>query len=93
MSGIRQLKRYKFPNKKQKTSIRLSLGEIVLFFGIVTLLLGIFYSIYNYGVYTSGSHEYTSESKGWPIFNPEEAPGNPGRKESAAAGWKIAVLE
>ena len=68
------------------------LGEIIIFVGITTLLSGIFYGIYNYGVYTSGNHEHTTESKGGPIFHPEEAPGNPGRRESAATGWKIAGI-
>jgi hypothetical protein len=58
----------------------------------VTILSGIFYGIYNYNVYTSGRPEHIIETKGGPIFHPEEAPDNPGRKESASAGWKIAGI-
>ncbi|MFC1603838.1 hypothetical protein ACFL5F_02315 [Planctomycetota bacterium] len=92
MSGIRKLKRYKSLRRKQKTSSKLLLGEIVLYVGIAMLLSGIFYGIYNYDVYTSGRPEHTTESKGGPIHHPEEAPGNPGRKESSATGWTIAGI-
>lgn len=92
MSGIRKLIRYKFLHKKQKTSTKLSLGGIVLFVGIATMLSGLFYGIYNYDVYTSGRPEHTTESKGGPIFNPEEAPWDPGRRESATTGWTIAGI-
>lgn len=90
MGGIRKLKRDKSLDKKPKTSTKLSLGEIVFYIGIATMLAGIFYGIYNYCIYTSGRPEQTTESKGGPIYHPEEDPGNPGRKESAATGWKIA---
>jgi len=92
MSGIRKLKRDKSLNKKQQTSTKLSLGGIVLFVGIAMVLSGIFYGIYNYDIYISGRPEHTRESKVGPIFHPEEAPGNPGRKESASAGWTIAGI-
>ena len=90
MSINRRLKRNKFLQKKQKTSSKLSLGEIVFYIGIATVLAGVFYGVYNYYVYTSGMPEHTVESRGGPIHYSEEAPGNPGRKESAAIGWKIA---
>jgi hypothetical protein len=48
--------------------------------------------IYNYFVYTSGEPERIVETKGGTVFHPEDAPGNPGRKESAAASWKIAGI-
>ena len=92
MSGIRKLKRDKSLHKEQKTSTKLSLGGIVLVVGIATLLFGSFYAIYNHIVYTSGRSEHTLETKGGPILLPEEAPGNPGRRESAALGWKIAGI-
>lgn len=92
MSGIRKLKRDKSFHKEQKTSTKLSLGGIVLFVGIATLLLGSFYAVYNHIVYISGRSEYTLETKGGPIVFPEEAQGNPGRRESAAMGWKIAGI-
>jgi hypothetical protein len=89
MSSIRKLKRYKFLRKKYKTSSKLSLGDIVFYIGVSTILVGVFYGIYNYCVYTSGRAEHTIESKGGPIHYSEEAPGNPGRKDSAATAWKI----
>lgn len=92
MSSVRKLKRYKFLQKKQKTSSKLSLGEIVFYIGIATVLTGVFYGIYNYCVYTSGRPESTTESRGGPIYHSEEAPGNPGRKDSVATGWKIAGI-
>ena len=92
MSVIRKLKREKSLRKKQKTSTKLSLGGIVLFIGIATMLSGIFYGIYNYDVYTSGRPEHTTESRGGPILHHEEAPGNPGRRESATTGWTIAGI-
>jgi hypothetical protein len=92
MSGIRKLKRDKSLHKEQKTSTKLSLGGIVLVVGIATLLFGSFYAIYNHIVYTSGRSEHTLETKGGPLLPPEEAPGNPGRRESAAMGWKIAGI-
>jgi hypothetical protein len=92
MSGIRKLKRYKFHHKEQESSTKLSLGGIVLFVGIAMVLSGIFYGIYNYDIYISGRPEHTRESKVGSIFHPEEAPGNPGRRESAAAGWTIAGI-
>ncbi|OHB82960.1 MAG: hypothetical protein A2Z38_00430 [Planctomycetes bacterium RBG_19FT_COMBO_48_8] len=70
----------------------MSLGEIVFYIGIATILAGVFYGIYNYCVYTSGRPEQTTESKGGPIYHPEEDSGNTGRKESAATGWKIAGI-
>jgi hypothetical protein len=93
MSGIRKLKRDKSLHKEQKTSTKLSLGGIVLVVGIATLLFGSFYAIYNHIVYTSGRSEHTLETKGGPLLLPEEAPGNPGRRESAAMGWKIAGID
>jgi len=98
MSVIRKLKRDKSRVqdkalvKEQKTSTKLSLGGIVLFVGIATMLFGSFYAIYNHIVYTSGRSEYTLETKGGPISYPEETPGNPGRRESTATGWKIAGI-
>jgi hypothetical protein len=92
MSSIRKLKRYKFLQEKQKTSSKLSLREIVFCIGITAILAGIFYSIYNYCVYTSGRAEHAIETKGGTMMLPEEAPGNPGRRESTATGWKIAVI-
>ena len=92
MSGIRKLKRNKSLNKKKKTSAKLTFGGIILFVGFAMLLSGIFYGIYNYDVYTSGKPEHTTESRAGPIFHPEEAPGNPGRRESAATGWTIAGI-
>ena len=89
MSSIRKLKRYRFPGKKQKVSSKLSLGEIVFFFGIATMLVGVFYGIYNYCVYTSGGPEYTVETKGGPVHHAEEAPGNQGRKDSITTSLKI----
>ena len=79
MSGIRKFKRYKSIQKKQKTSNKPFVGEMVFVIGIVTLLSGLFYGIYNYSIYTYGSHDHTTESKVGPIFYPEEAPGNPWR--------------
>jgi len=67
----------------------LSLGEIVFYIGIATILAGIFYGIYNYCVYTSGTPEQTIETKGGPIHLTEEAPGNQGRRDSITAGLKI----
>jgi hypothetical protein len=93
MSGIRKLKRDKSLHKEQKTSTKLSLGGIVLVVGIATLLFGSFYAIYNHIVYTSGTSEHTLETKGGPLLLPEEGPGNPGRRESAAMGWKIAGID
>ena len=90
MSSIRKLKRYKSLHKKQKTLSKLSLGEIVFYVGIATMLFGLFYGIFNYNVYISDRPERIPESKGGPIYNPEEAPGSPGRRESATAGWTIA---
>ena len=92
MNSIRKLKRYNSHAKKPKASTKLSLGEIVFYIGIATILAGIFYGIYNYCIYTSGRPEQTAESKGGPIYHPEEDPGNTGRKESAATGWKIAGI-
>ena len=92
MSGIRKLKRNKSLNKKKKTSTKLPLGGIILFVGFAMLLSGIFYGIYNYDVYASGKPEHTTESEGGSTLNPEETPGNPERRESAATGWTIAGI-
>lgn len=92
MSVIRRLKRDKFLHKKQKTTAKLTLGEIVFVVGIVMLLFGIFYGVYNYDAYTTGQSEHTTETKGGPMYHPEESPGNPGRKDSATTGWTIAGI-
>jgi hypothetical protein len=92
MSSIRKLRRYRSLGKKQKTSSELSLGEIVFYIGVATILAGVFYGIYNYCIYTAGSPEHTTETKGGPIHQSEEAPDNPGRRESTATGWKIAGI-
>ena len=92
MSVNRRLKRDKYPSEKEKPPVKFTFKEIVLVAGIATLCFGIFYGIYNHHVYTSGQTEHTTESKGGPIYYPEEAPGNPGRKESAATGLKIAGI-
>jgi len=92
MSSIRKLKRIKVLHKERKSSTNLLLGEIILYIGIATLVFGAFYAIYNHIVYTSGRSEYTIETRGGPFYHPEEASGNPGRKDSAVAGWKIAGI-
>jgi hypothetical protein len=56
------------------------------------MLFGLFYGIFNYNVYISGSPEHTTESRGGPIYNPVETPGDPGRRESATTGWIIAGI-
>lgn len=90
MSVNRRLKRDKYLSEKVKPPVKFTFREIVLVTGIVTLCFGIFYGIYNYNVYTSGQSEHTTESRGGSIYYPEENPGDPGRKESVNAGWKIA---
>jgi len=56
------------------------------------MLFGLFYGIFYYNAYISGRPEQTTESRGGPIYNPKEAPGNMGHRESATAGWIIAGI-
>jgi hypothetical protein len=88
---IRKLERDRSIHKiKKKPSAKLPLRDILLFIGIGLVCVGTFYGLYDYIVHTSGVQEHTTESRGGPIFHPEEAPGKPGRRESAITGFTIA---
>ena len=93
MTTIRKVKRDRsIHNIKKKTPTKLSLRDIFLVTGVVLVCFGTFYGLYNYDVYISGSDEHTTESKGGPIFHPEEVPGNPGRRESVITSFIIAGI-
>ena len=94
MSTIRKLKRDKsIHNIKKKAPTKLSsLRDTLLIVGIFMVIVGTFYGVYNYNIYTSGSEEHTTQSRGGPVFQSEEAPGNLSRRASAMNSFTIAGI-
>jgi hypothetical protein len=66
--------------------------DTLLIIGIFMIVVGAFYGVYNYSIYTSGSEEHTTQSRGGLIYHPEETPGNPSRRASAMASFTIAGI-
>ena len=89
MNLARKIKRNRTLRQK-KTKAKLTLRGFLLFIGISFVLLGFLCYFVSSYTYLLGMQEHTSETPIGPIYHPEEAPGNPGWKESGYAGFAIA---
>ncbi len=75
-----------------KAARKVSLWDILLIVGATMALFGAFEGTISYRAYIAGMTEHISNTKAGTLVVPEEAPGSPGRKASAIAGFTTAGI-
>lgn len=90
MSINRKIRRYRETHiKREKPSKKLSVADIVLFLGIMATIIGPVLGIIEYDIYKNGRQEHLVSTREGTMYKPAVPPGEPGRKESAIAGFYI----
>ena len=93
MSGIRKYRRHKVDiNNQKKTTVKMSLWDVLMIVGAVMLFMGAIVGILCYTTYTAGRAEHIWDGEDGRSYHPEEAPGNPSRKLQAYIGLVTASI-
>ena len=92
MSGIRRFRRNSARRRESKRAVRKFLvRDYLLVAGVLMVILGALLGARDYDIYLAGRPERISNSTLGTRYLPAIAPGDPGRRASAFAGFAVAA--
>lgn len=91
MSGIRRFRRHRvFSSRRDEVSRKFFVRDYLLVAGVLMVILGALLGARDYDIYLAGRPERISNSDFGTRYLPAIAPGDPGRRASAFAGFAVA---